>query len=117
MLQWPAGRWCPYVRPRNRLVILSHLLHPLESTFILVTVVMVVVSNQVSGAKAEGRATYTHGNTDSRNHLDRFIPAAILIVLALMSASDLGEKLKQPCPPTRTFEVGVHGRRQFQLGN
>lgn len=77
------------------------------ATFILVTVLMIVflVMYRDKGGR---RATYTHGNT-TLEIIWTIIPAAILIVLAFMSASSWA-KIKRHVPDT-DFEVHVVGKQ------
>jgi cytochrome c oxidase subunit II len=77
------------------------------ATFILVTVLMIVflVMYRDNGGR---RATYTHGNT-TLEIIWTIIPAAILIVLAFMSASSWA-KIKSHVPDT-DFEVHVVGKQ------
>jgi cytochrome c oxidase subunit 2 len=76
-------------------------------TFILVTVVMVVflIVYRDQGGR---RATYSHGNT-TLEIIWTIIPAAILIVLAFMSASTWA-KVKRYVPET-DFEVKVAAKQ------
>lgn len=76
-------------------------------TFILVTVVMVVFLI-VYRDKGGRRATYSHGNT-TLEIIWTIIPAAILIVLAFMSASTWA-KVKRYVPET-DFEVKVTAKQ------
>jgi cytochrome c oxidase subunit 2 len=77
------------------------------ATFILVTVVMVVFLI-VYRDKGGRRATYSHGNT-TLEIIWTIIPAAILIVLAFMSASTWA-KVKRYVPET-DFEVKVTAKQ------
>jgi len=76
-------------------------------TFILVTVLMVVFLI-VYRDKGGRRATYSHGNT-TLEIIWTIIPAAILIVLAFMSASTWA-KVKRHVPDT-DFEVKVNAKQ------
>jgi cytochrome c oxidase subunit II len=76
-------------------------------TFILVTVLMVAFL-VIYRDKGGRRATYTHGNT-TLEIIWTIIPAAILIVLAFMSASSWA-KIKHHVPDT-DFEVHVVGKQ------
>ena len=76
-------------------------------TFILVTVLMVVFLI-IYRDKGGRRATYSHGNT-TLEIIWTIIPAAILIVLAFMSASTWA-KVKRYVPDT-DFEVRVTAKQ------
>src|ERR1044071_5770076 len=76
-------------------------------TFVIVTVLMVVFLIKYR-AQPGRRATYTHGNT-TLEIIWTIIPAAILIVLAFMSASTWA-KVKRHVPDT-DFEVGVTAKQ------
>src|ERR1044072_6777631 len=82
---------------------LFHLIYYITATaFILVTVLMIcfLIAYRYKGGR---RATYSHGNT-TLEIIWTIIPAAILIVLAFMSASTWA-KVKRHVPDT-DFEVG-----------
>ena len=66
------------------------------ATFILVTVLMVLVRNCVPRKGKGSRATYTHGNT-TLEIIWTIVPAAILIVLSFMSVSTWA-KVKRHAP-------------------
>ena len=77
------------------------------ATFILVTVLMVVFL-VIYRDRGDRRATYSHGNT-TLEIIWTIIPAAILIVLAFMSASSWA-KIKRHVPET-DFELRVAAKQ------
>jgi cytochrome c oxidase subunit 2 len=77
------------------------------ATFILVTVLMVVFLIKYREQPGR-RATYSHGNT-TLEIIWTIIPAAILIVLAFMSASTWA-KVKRHVPDT-DFEISVAAKQ------
>jgi cytochrome c oxidase subunit 2 len=101
MLQWLPENVSTYGHEIDSLFYLIYYIT--AATFVLVTVLMIVflVMYRDSGGR---RATYSHGNT-TLEIIWTIIPAAILIVLAFMSASSWA-KIKRHVPPT-DFEVRV----------
>jgi cytochrome c oxidase subunit 2 len=101
MLQWLPENVSTYGHEIDSLFYLIYYIT--AATFVLVTVLMVVflIMYRDRGGR---RATYSHGNT-TLEIIWTIIPAAILIVLAFMSASSWA-KIKRHVPPT-DFEVRV----------
>lgn len=101
MLQWLPENVSTYGHEIDALFYLIYYIT--AATFVLVTVLMVVflVIYRDRGGR---RATYNHGNT-TLEIIWTIIPAAILIVLAFMSASSWA-KIKRHVPAT-DFEVRV----------
>lgn len=101
MMQWLPADVSTYGHEIDSLFYLIYYIT--AATFILVTVLMVVFLVMYRDRPGR-RATYSHGNT-TLEIIWTIIPAAILIVLAFMSASSWA-KIKRQVPET-DFEVRV----------